>query len=130
VGRQGALCGNVLTVDGQFFASEHAIVVTPKRETDIQWLSRVLARMNLNRYSESSAQPGLSVAKLLALESMVPPPSEQIAISATLADFGAEIIELEKKLAKTRDLKQGMMQELLTGRTRLVAHQAVERASC
>jgi len=31
-----------------------------------------------------------------------------------------ELIALESRLAKTRDLKQGMMQELLTGRTRLV----------
>lgn len=120
IGRQGALCGNVLCVDGRFFASEHAIVVTPKKETDIQWLSLVLARMNLNQYSESSAQPGLSVAKLLTLECIVPALVEQSTIAETLADMDAEIAALDAKLAKARQLKQGMMQELLTGRTRLV----------
>jgi type I restriction enzyme S subunit len=45
---------------------------------------------------------------------------EQTAIAAVLSDMDAEIEALEKRLAKTRALKQGMMQELLTGRTRLV----------
>ena len=46
--------------------------------------------------------------------------AEQEAIAAVLSDMDAEINTLEAKLAKTRDLKQGMMQELLTGRIRLV----------
>lgn len=51
----------------------------------------------------------------------VPPTlAEQTAISEILSDMDAEITALEARLAKTRDLKQGMMQELLTGRTRLV----------
>src|SRR5260370_21615994 len=47
IGRQGALCGNVFGVEGQFFASEHAIVVTASEGTDIRWLTYVLRRMNL-----------------------------------------------------------------------------------
>jgi type I restriction enzyme S subunit len=46
--------------------------------------------------------------------------SEQVAIAAVLSDMNAEIEALEEKLVKARRLKQGMMQELLTGRTRLV----------
>lgn len=45
---------------------------------------------------------------------------EQTAIAAILSDMDAEIAALEAKLAKTRQVKQGMMQELLTGKTRLV----------
>jgi type I restriction enzyme S subunit len=45
---------------------------------------------------------------------------EQTAIARALSDMDGELIALESRLAKTRDLKQGMMQELLTGRTRLV----------
>jgi type I restriction enzyme S subunit len=50
------------------------------------------------------------------------PPSkaEQIAIASVLSDMDAEIAALEAKLAKARHVKQGMMQELLTGRIRLV----------
>ena len=120
IGRQGALCGNVVSVDGRFFASEHAVVVTPLKGTNIQWLAVVLARMNLNQYSESSAQPGLSVSKLLVMSWAVPPLPEQTAIATVLSDMDAELAALEARRDKTRALKQGMMQELLTGRIRLV----------
>lgn len=46
--------------------------------------------------------------------------AEQEAIATILSDMDAEITALEEKLAKARQIKQGMMQELLTGRTRLV----------
>ncbi len=46
--------------------------------------------------------------------------AEQHEIGTLLSDMDAEIEVLEARLTKTRDLKQGMMQELLTGRTRLV----------
>jgi type I restriction enzyme, S subunit len=121
IGRQGALCGNVLGVEGELFASEHAIVVTACARTDIRWLTFVLGEMRLNQYSESSAQPGLSVAKLLSLDVAHPPTkAEQTAIATILSDMDAEIAALEAKLAKARNIKQGMMQELLTGRIRLV----------
>jgi type I restriction enzyme S subunit len=123
IGRQGALCGNVVCVKGQFFASEHAIVVTPKSTTDIDWLTFVLRRMNLNQYSESSAQPGLSVSKLKVLECDVPPYEEQTAIAIILSDMDTELTALESRLAKARQIKQGMMQELLTGRIRLLSKQ-------
>ena len=123
IGRQGALCGNVVCVKGQFFASEHAIVVTPKSTIDIDWLTFVLRRMNLNQYSESSAQPGLSVSKLKALECDVPPYEEQTAIAIILSDMDTELTALESRLAKARQIKQGMMQELLTGRIRLLSKQ-------
>ena len=45
--------------------------------------------------------------------------AEQSAIAAVLSDMDAEIAALESKLAKARQIKQGMMQELLTGRIRL-----------
>jgi type I restriction enzyme, S subunit len=50
----------------------------------------------------------------------IPPLHEQTAIAALLSDMDAEIAALEAKLAKARQIKQGMMQELLTGRIRLV----------
>lgn len=126
IGRQGALCGNVFGAEGQFFASEHAIVVTPSADSDVRWLTYALKRMNLNQYSESSAQPGLSVSKLLKLEVFAPPTKdEQSAISTVLADMDNELAAFEQRLAKTRDLKQAMMQELLTGKTRLVTSEAI-----
>jgi type I restriction enzyme, S subunit len=45
---------------------------------------------------------------------------EQAAIATILSDIDTEIAALEERQTKTRALKQGMMQELLTGKTRLV----------
>lgn len=120
VGRQGALCGNVTFVSGRFYASEHAIVVTPKKETDIKFMSYVLYDMNLNQYSESSAQPGLSVKKLLKLEYPISQnKEEQTAIAEALSDVDSLISSLQKLIEKKKAIKQGAMQELLTGKKRL-----------
>lgn len=120
VGRQGALCGNVTFVSGRFYASEHAIVVTPKKETDIKFMSYVLYDMNLNQYSESSAQPGLSVKKILELEYPIPKnKEEQTAIAKALSDVDSLISSLQKLIEKEKAIKQGAMQELLTGKKRL-----------
>jgi type I restriction enzyme S subunit len=54
------------------------------------------------------------------LETKIPKADEQTAIAAVLSDMDAEIAALEARRDKTRALKQGMMQELLTGRTRLI----------
>jgi type I restriction enzyme S subunit len=50
----------------------------------------------------------------------IPPLPEQTAIADVLSDMDAELAALEQRRDKTRALKQGMMQELLTGKTRLV----------
>ncbi len=56
-----------------------------------------------------------------AIPIRIPPTeSEQRAIAAVLSDMDAEITALEKRRDKARAIKQGMMQELLTGRVRLV----------
>ena len=54
------------------------------------------------------------------LEIPLPLPDEQTAIAVVLSDMDAELSALEARRDKTRALKQAMMQELLTGRTRLV----------
>lgn len=63
----------------------------------------------------------ISKANVSALELKIPPTiTEQTAIATILSDMDAEIATLEQRREKTRALKQGMMQELLTGKTRLV----------
>jgi type I restriction enzyme S subunit len=64
-----------------------------------------------------------SVRREMIARMLIPVPptrGEQDAIAAILTDMDAEVAALEAKLAKARQLKQGMMQELLTGRIRLV----------
>jgi hypothetical protein len=59
----------------------------------------------------------ISKKEMASLKVLLPLFDEQTAIAAVLSDMDAELAALEARLAKTRALKQGMMQELLTGRT-------------
>ena len=70
--------------------------------------------------SVQAAQPNLSLGDIGGFVIRHPALPEQTAIAEVLADMDAELAALEQRRAKTRALKQGMMQELLTGRTRLV----------
>ena len=67
-----------------------------------------------------SAQLGLGRRSVEEQEIPFPPLPEQTAIAQILSDMDAELTALEQRREKTRALKQAMMQELLTGRTRLV----------
>jgi type I restriction enzyme S subunit len=64
-----------------------------------------------------------SVRREMIARMLVPLPptkAEQEAIASILSDLDTEITSLETKLIKARQIKQGMMQELLTGRIRLI----------
>lgn len=67
-----------------------------------------------------TAQLGLSRRSVNEQEIPFPPHDEQVAIASFLSDMDTEIAALDARRDKTRALKQGMMQELLTGRIRLV----------
>ncbi|MBV5300962.1 MAG: restriction endonuclease subunit S, partial [Methylococcales bacterium] len=64
-------------------------------------------------------QPNLSADIVKSIEISIPTKEEQTAIANILSDMDAEISQLERRHAKMGELKQGMMQELLTGRIRL-----------
>jgi type I restriction enzyme S subunit len=67
-----------------------------------------------------SNYPAINSRDIRSLEIPLPEFDEQVAIAAALTDMDAEIAALQAKMAKGRQLKQGMMQELLTGKVRLV----------
>jgi len=62
----------------------------------------------------------ISATALADIGLTIPDVAEQSAIATILRDMDAELARLEIKLAKVRQVKQGMMQELLTGRIRLI----------
>jgi len=74
----------------------------------------------LRPLAQGAIRYNLSKAALLNIELALPSVEEQMAVVAVLADMDAELQALEAKLTKARQIKQGMMQELLTGRIRLV----------
>ncbi len=71
-------------------------------------------------YNEGSGVPSLNAKTIENIDIKIPPLEEQQAIAAVLSDMDAEIEALEAQLRKVQAIKQGMMQELLTGKTRLV----------
>ena len=70
--------------------------------------------------AQGATRYNLSKTNFLKLKISIPSIQEQTAIAQILSDMDSEIAALETKLDKTRQLKQGMMQELLTGRIRLI----------
>src|SRR5690606_36294439 len=74
--------------------------------------------------STGSTHKRIGLSELRTLQVIAPSKKEQTAIATILSDMDEEIQALEQRLTKTRQIKQGMMQELLTGKTRLVASQS------
>ena len=96
--------------------------VTPNKNNCVEFLYYVFeaSKQYLQANAGTTATSIISKAAFAQLTFVVPPLPEQTAIAAVLSDMDAEIAALEAQRDKTRTLKQGMMQELLTGRIRLV----------
>ena len=114
IGRQGALCGNVNFVQGKFYATEHAIVTSPKNKIDSKWLFYQLGRLNLNRLATGQAQPGLSVDTLKSVHSFIPVIQEQQKIADFLTAVDARIAHLQQKHSLLQTYKKGLMQQLFS----------------
>jgi type I restriction enzyme S subunit len=96
-----------------------AIVAIPGEATP-SFVHLLLLTIDWSKATSVTAQPFLVIESLMTMEFRFPTLPEQTAIAAVLSDMDAELAALEERREKTRQLKQGMMQELLTGRTRLV----------
>ena len=111
--------------DGPLVFAGFLIRVRPDPQLlDSGFLSAVVTT---NRYwtwvsmmSMRSGQPGINGVEYSQLPLSLPTTQEQSAIARILSDMDAELDALEARLAKARQVKQGMMQQLLTGKIRLV----------
>ena len=102
--------------------TNEAICSFNELKVDIEYLYYALGRVDFSLYGKQAVKGyTLNKESLNAVQVTLPPIPEQAAIAAVLSDMDADIEAVEAKLAKARSLKQGMMQELLTGRIRLVA---------
>lgn len=101
--------------------------IRPRSDVCVRWLNYLLsskpykARIKELGTGTSGSMKNIAKDALLALPIPYPSGEEQRAIAAALRDMDAELAALEQRREKTRALKQAMMQELLTGKTRLVA---------
>lgn len=118
IGRQGALCGNINYAHGKFYASEHAVVVYPKKEEITLWLGETLRTANLNRLSMTAAQPGLAVSTMNLQFIPFPPKDERIRIAKYLDKKLSEIGQQVSLLTSKRDaylrLKKSIINHAVT----------------
>ncbi len=122
-------------------ASKHVVVVNPDNRPFISGLHTIVAKSTSTEldhqyrrycfqtrtvksqfrfFAVGTKVSGISKTNIAKVTMPVPSVAEQVAIASIFSDMDAEIVVLEGKLIKARSLKQGMMQELLTGRIRLV----------
>ena len=109
IGRQGALCGNVCSVNGKTYITEHAIAAAGNEKSNTSFLHYLFLKMNLGQYSDQSAQPGLAVNKLLKLEVSLPPISEQKKIAKLLSLLDEHITTQNKIIDKLQSLIKGIV---------------------
>lgn len=108
-----------------FISGLHTIVAKSKTdEVDHRYrrycFQTTLVKAQFRFFAVGTKVSGISKTNIKKITIPLPPVDEQIAIAAILSDIDAEIATLETKLTKARQIKQGMMQELLTGRIRLI----------
>lgn len=114
IGRQGALCGCINWADGNFYATEHAVVVTPLAGNNTRFLYHLFVHADLNQYKSQGAQPGLSVAKLNELTYRVPEIEKQQEIVSILDKFESTIQTIEEELALRKKQYEYYREKLLT----------------
>ena len=112
IGRQGALCGNVRSVYGKTYITEHAIAVAGNEKSNTNFLHYLFLKMNLGQYSDQSAQPGLAVNKLLKLKVALPIISEQTKIAKLLSLLDERIATQNKIIDKLQSLIKGINQRV------------------
>jgi type I restriction enzyme S subunit len=101
------------TVDTLFYSIVH-------QPNDAKFLFFRFCLIDWKQHNEASGVPSLNAQTIENIEIFVPSHFEQTAIASVLSDMDLELREVESKIMKARDIKQGMMQQLLSGKIRLV----------
>ncbi len=118
-GRSGTI-GKVSYVEEDYWPHNTALWVTDFKGNSPKFIYHLYKNIGLDRFGTGSGVPTLNRNDVHAFSVSVPSNEEQTAIAAVLSDMDAEIEALEARREKTRQVKRGMMQELLTGWTRLI----------
>ncbi len=118
IGRKGTIdepqyhTGKIWTVDTLFYTYGFQNVC-------VKYLFYLFNRIDWKKYNEATGVPSLTSKNILAIIAQFPKLSEQIRIATELSNIDALISELGKLIEKKRAIKQGAMQQLLTGKKRL-----------
>jgi type I restriction enzyme S subunit len=107
-------------MSGKCWVNNHAHILKANAGFEQGYLFYSLVHKNILPFLASGTRAKLNKFEMNRIEVRFPKDeTEQIAIAAVLSDMDAELTALEQRRDKTRALKQAMMQELLTGKTRI-----------
>ena len=122
ISASGASAGYVALYDEPIFASDCSTISESESYCLAFVFYQLLCKQQvIYKAQTGGAQPHIHAKDLNPIPFAFPPLPEQTAIASVLTEMDAERAGLEQRREKTRALKQAMMQELLTGRTRLVS---------
>ena len=124
VGRQGALCGCLNIENGDFYATEHAVVVDAYDIVPTTFIYYFLTALNLNQYATATAQPGLAVSNIIEVMFPLPPIQEQQRIVEQIELIMPLVNKYEQSRSKLdslnktiyTQLKKSILQEAIQGR--------------
>lgn len=108
-------------VSGKCWVNNHAHVIKPKPGTEIDFLVEYLESLDYSGLNSGTAQPKLNLASCQSIPVLVPPVEEQKVIAAVLSTWELGIRQLTYLIAAKVRFKQGLMQQLLTGKRRFPA---------
>jgi len=117
-GRSGTI-GKVNYIDADYWPHNTTLWVTDFKGNHPKFVYYLYSSIGLENFRTGSGVPTLNRNDVHAFRVLLPPLAEQRAIAEVLSDIDAQIAALDTLIAKKRDIKQGAMQELLTGRRRL-----------
>lgn len=117
-GRYGTI-GQVFFINEDFWPLNTTLFVRDFKGNDPLFISFLLRTIDFQSYSGKTGVPGVNRNDLHQITVKLPPLPEQHTIAAVLSDVDALITALDRLITKKRAIKQGAMQQLLTGKTRL-----------
>lgn len=120
IGRQGALCGNIHLVSGDFYATEHAVIAQHCDAIDPKCAYFFLIVLNLNQYATATAQPGLSISRISKVYYPLPPLEEQHRIVAKLDDLMGNLERMDQAYTELsgpmlKHFKNLVLQQAISG---------------
>lgn len=119
VARVGANAGTINIVDGKYGVSDNTIIIDVSQQYNVKYVYYQLKYLNLHSLIFGSGQPLITGTQLKQLKFRNVELKEQVTIVKALSDIDSLISSLQKLIEKKKAIKQGAMQELLTGKNRL-----------
>ena len=121
IGRVGAKCGCVCISEPNAWVTDNALYISEKIEAlNDKYMYYLLENINLNSYANQNAQPVISGQKIYSIYIGFPSIKEQEKIASILIEVDRKIEEAKNKKQKLEELKKGLIQQLLTGKIRVI----------